>query len=183
MINIKWKKYWGVIPVIVFLVVKIIAALIGGFMDAVLRNVPQMIMSFFGAISIYILVFWTGRILLWQNKENPSLRIRIARKVLSAVYCAAVVVTMGIGMFFSMFSYHPEYVVERNGIRMVANVNSYLQEMVYYYEYKNVVFRGSEQIGWEDYGNGGGDPFQKEQEPVKWLFKDLDGNIIESGGK
>ncbi|MDY5026336.1 MAG: hypothetical protein SPF19_07400 [Oliverpabstia sp.] len=90
---------------------------------------------------------------------------------------------MGIGMLFSMFSYHPEYVVERNGIRMVASVNSYLQEMVYYYEYKNAVFRGSEQIGWEDYGNGGGDPFQQEQEPVRWFFEELDGNTVESGGK
>lgn len=183
MINIKWKKYWGVIPMIIFLAVKMLVILIGGFTDSVLRIVPQMILSCFGVISIYILVFWLDRIFLWHNREHPSLGIRIARKVLSVIYCIMVVGTMGIGMLFSMFSYHPEYVVERNGIRMVASVNSYLQGMVYYYEYKNAVFRGSEQIGWEDYGNGGGDPFQQEQEPVRWFFKDLDGNTIESGGK
>lgn len=183
MINIKWKKYWGVIPMIIFLAVKMLVILIGGFTDSVLRIIPQMILSCFGVISIYILVFWLDRIFLWHNREHPSLGIRIARKVLSVIYCIMVVGTMGIGMLFSMFSYHPEYVVERNGIRMVASVNSYLQEMVYYYEYKNAVFRGSEQIGWEDYGNGGGDPFQQEQEPVRWFFKDLDGNTIESGGK
>ena len=183
MINIKWKKYWGVIPMIIFLAVKMLVILIGGFTDSVLRIIPQMILSCFGVISIYILVFWLGRIFLWHNREHPSLGIRIARKVLSVIYCIMVVGTMGIGMLFSMFSYHPEYVVERNGIRMVASVNSYLQEMVYYYEYKNAVFRGSEQIRWEDYGNGGGDPFQQEQEPVRWFFEELDGNTVESGGK
>lgn len=182
-ISIKWKKYWGVIPMIMFLAVKMLVVLIGGFTDSVLRIIPQMILSCFGVISIYILVFWLGRIFLWRNREQPSLGIRIARKVLSVIYCIMIVGTMGIGILFSMFSYHPEYVVERNGIRMVASVNSYLQEMVYYYEYKNAVFRGSEQIGWEDYGNGGGDPFQQEQEPVRWFFEDLDGNTIESGGK
>ena len=122
MINIKWKKYWGVIPMIIFLAVKMLVILIGGFTDSVLRIIPQMILSCFGVISIYILVFWLDRIFLWHNREHPSLGIRIARKVLSVIYCIMVVGTMGIGMLFSMFSYHPEYVVERNGIRMVASV-------------------------------------------------------------
>lgn len=33
MINIKWKKYWGVIPMIIFLAVKILVILIGGFTE------------------------------------------------------------------------------------------------------------------------------------------------------
>lgn len=70
---------------------------------------------------------------------------------------------MCVGIFISAFMYEPEYVIERDGIRMAANVNSFLQEMVYYYEYKNFLFRGAEQIGWEDYGNGGGDPFEQER--------------------
>lgn len=28
----------------------------------------------------------------------------------------------------------------QNGVRMVASVNSFLQEQVYYYEYKNLIF-------------------------------------------
>lgn len=183
MINKIWKKYWGAIPVIVFMSVKLLVILIGGFTDSVLRIIPQMILSCFGVISIYILVFWLGRIFLWRKREHPSAGIKIVRKVLSVIYCIMVVGTMGIGIIFSAFSYHPEHVVEKNGIRMVASVNSFLQEMVYYYEYKNAVFRGSEQIGWEDYGNGGGDPFQQEQEPVRWFFEELDGNTVESGGK
>ena len=54
MINIKWKKYWGVIPMIIFLAVKMLVILIGGFTDSVLRIIPQMILSCFGVISIYI---------------------------------------------------------------------------------------------------------------------------------
>lgn len=66
---------------------------------------------------------------------------------------------------------------------MVASVYSYLQEMVYYYEYKNIIFQGSEQIGWEDYGNEGGDPFEQGREPKRWFFENMDGNTIESGEK
>lgn len=182
MIDIKWKKYWGVIPIVVFLTGKIIVKLIGAFTDSVLRSVPQMILSCFGVISIYILVFWIGRF-FWRNREQLSTSIRIVQKVLIVIYCVMIVGTVGMGLFFSVFSYHPEYVVERNGIRMVASVDSYLQEIVYYYEYKNAVFRGTVQIGWEDYGNGGGDPFQQEQKPVRWFFEDANGNTIESDEK
>lgn len=85
-----------------------------------------------------------------------------------------VVATMGIGMFISVFKYRPEHIEERNGVRMVASVNSFLQEMVYYYEYRNSLFRGAKEIGWEDYGNGGGNPIQQKREPERWFFEDMD---------
>lgn len=122
MIDIKWKKYWGVIPIVVFLTGKIIVKLIGAFTDSVLRSVPQMILSCFGVISIYILVFWIGRF-FWRNREQLSTSIRIVQKVLIVIYCVMIVGTVGMGLFFRVFSYHPEYVVERNGIRMGLSGN------------------------------------------------------------
>ncbi|MBT9617839.1 hypothetical protein [Mediterraneibacter faecis] len=51
---------------------------------------------------------------------------------------------------------------------MVASVNSFLQEQVYYYEYKNLIFRGSEELGYENYGNGGRDPLEDENRDPRY---------------
>ncbi len=106
------------------------------------------------------------------------------RRLFLAVYCILVCGTIVFGLFISTLMYKPEHVVERNGICMVASVNSFLQEMVYYYEYKNFLFRGAEKIGWEDYGNGGTDPLEQDgREPKRWYFEDAVGNVIESSGE
>ena len=62
----------------------------------------------------------------------------------------------------------PEHIVVQNGVRMVASVNSFLQEQVYYYEYKNLIFRGSEELGYENYGNGGRDPLEDENRDPRY---------------
>ena len=167
LIGKKCKKYWGVIPIIVFLLVRIIVSLIEVSTDSALRSIPQMLLSWFGGISIAILVFWIGRSLFWKNKEQSPRGIRILRTTFCVIYCGGIIVAIGIGFLSSVFFYSPEHIVEQNGTRMVASVHSFLQETVYYYEYKNVLFRGTEQIGWEDYGNGGGDPFQQEKKPIR----------------
>lgn len=110
----KWKKYWGVAPIAIFLLLKILIGIFGGLTDSVLRSIPQMLLSWFGAVSVYILVFWLGRILLWKKMEQDSLHILIFRKVLSILYIVIVVVTMGIGMFISVFKYRPEHIEERS---------------------------------------------------------------------
>lgn len=160
-ISEKCKKFWGAVPILFFLTLKIIISLIEVSTDSVLRSIPQMILSWFGGISIGILIFWTGRSLLWKNKGQVSVFIRILRRLLSILFFAVIGVSSGIGFFVSVFFYSPEHVVVHNGIRMVASVNSFLQETVSYYEYKGILFHGAERIGWEDYGNGGGDPFEQ----------------------
>lgn len=102
----------------------------------------------------------------------------ILKNVFVAIFIFLIIGTMCLGMFISAFRYEPEHIVERNGIRMVASVNSFLQEMVYYYEYKNVLFHGAKQIGWEDYGNGGGDPLVDGTEPNRWFFEGAEGNNV-----
>ena len=167
----KCKKYWGVIPIVVFLPIRMSASLIEIFTDSALRSIPQMLLSWFGGMSIAILVFGIGRSFLWKNKEPIPGGIRILRVIFCVIYCGGIIVAIGIGFLSSVFFYSPEHVVERNGTRMVASVHSFLQEKVYYYEYKNVLFRGTEQIGWEDYGNGGGDPLQQKKEPHRSFFE------------
>ena len=171
LIGEKYKKYWGVIPIVEFLLIRMSVGLVEVSTDSALRNIPQMLLFWFGGISIAILVIWIGRSLLWKNKEPIPGVIRILRAIFRVIYCGGIVVAFGIGILSSVFFYSPEHVVERNGTRMVASVHSFLQETVYYYEYKNVLFRGTEPIGWEDYGNGGGDPFQQKKEPHHSFFE------------
>ena len=76
----------------------------------------------------------------------------------------------------NVFVYHPEHVVEEKWDAYGSSVSSFLQETVTYYDYKNVLFRGREAIGWEDYGNGGGDPFEQGIEPGSSYFRDTDIN-------
>ena len=78
------------------------------------------------------------------------------------------IVVILIGLFISIFTYTPEHSVVQNGVRMVASVNSFLQEQVYYYEYKNLIFRGSEELGYENYGNGGRDPLEDENRDPRY---------------
>lgn len=162
----KWvsecKKYWGLVPMLLFLIIKLLVYVIGVFTDSVLRSIPRLILSWFGGIAIGLLVFWIGRRLLWKDKAPVSVLIGAVRNGLSVIYWAAVAAAIGIGILLSVFHYHPEYVVEQNGIRMVASVNSFLQERVFYYDYKNVIFCGAEPIDWEDHGNGSGDPFKSD---------------------
>lgn len=173
-IDIDWRKYWGVLPIAVFLLVELIVTVIGGATNSELRSTPQMVLATYGVISTLILVFWAGWFLLWRNREQPSIGLRIARAIAGLVYCAIILATFIVGLFVGAFTYAPEHVVEKHGIKMVASVHSSLQETVDYYEYRNALFRGAEKIGWEDYGNGGGDPIENGQEPIREEFYDLD---------
>lgn len=75
-------------------------------------------------------------------------------------------------MDIGSFTYTPEHIVVRNGVRTVACVNSFLQEQVCYYEYKGLLFRGNEELGYEDYRNGGTDPLEDEnREPLCEYFE------------
>lgn len=81
------------------------------------------------------------------------------------------------------FSYDPEHIVTKYGIKMVASVHSFLDEQVEYYEYKNWFFYG-QNLGYEYYGSGGNDPLAQKPkpDPVRFTFYDLDGHVIESKG-
>ncbi|MCI8285490.1 MAG: hypothetical protein HFE90_09565 [Firmicutes bacterium] len=79
-------------------------------------------------------------------------------------------------MFIIEFTQKTENVLTRNEIKMVACGDSFSDERVYYYQYKNSFFYGKE-LGYEYYGSNG----FASGAPVQWIFYDLDGNIIESG--
>lgn len=178
LINKKWTKYWGIIPFAFFLVLQLSVSVIESLTESSLRSVPKMILFWFAILSAFALVFWAGSNLLKWKKIKQFRCFAILKNVFVALFISLIIGTMCLGMFISAFLYEPEHIVERNGTRMVASVNSFLQEMVYYYEYKNVLFHGAKQIGWEDYGNGGGDPLVDGIEPNRWFFEGADENNV-----
>lgn len=179
-----WKKYWGILPIGIVAVLQICISIACELTDSSLRNIPQIIMLWLAMTAVLVFIYWICSLSFRQDGAKKANRNRQVRGVFLIFYSFLICGAIIFGIVASVFKYRPEHVVKRNGIRMVASVHSFLQEKVYYYEYKNVLFHGAEQIGWEDYGNGGGDPLERGgREPNRWYFEDLDGNVIERGEK
>ena len=75
------------------------------------------------------------------------------------------------GLLGFVFSMKPEHVMDRDGTRMVAVVNSFLQVTVGYHVYQNFLIMGKDIVIYEDYGNGGYDPFEegRDAQPLRIL--------------
>lgn len=178
------KRYWGFVP----LCGAVLAGAVLGILQAVtgwtLRTVPREILCVLGAVGIVTFLLWVN-VKLWQmtkKRENKPFWLCIVRNVLHLVSIAGVLV-LGFYFFILMgFAHTPEHVVEKNGIKTVARVNSFLDKNVDYYVYKNSLFYGKS-LGHEWYGSGGSDPLDAEPplEPKSWMFYDLDGNMLDYG--
>ena len=167
------KKYRLFLPFGIYLILQFLTLGVGKITFSVLRSLPQMVLLWLGILSALLLFLGLGKMFCeWGCKRQLHV-FSIVKKiwyVLVGIFSVGVIL---IALFFSVFGYNPEHVVVRNGVRMVASVNSFLQETVSYYEYKNVFFRGSEIIGYEDYGNGGRDPLEDgNREPVHQYFNE-----------
>jgi len=118
------------------------------------------------------------------SRPQEQKRKKVAQKVLSASGIAAVLLGAGVlvifALFWGVFAYGPEHIIEKHGQKMVAYVNSFLEVDVYYYEYKNFLVCGYPRLGEEWYGNGGYDPFtwNSTPEPKTYKFYDTQGNLI-----
>ncbi|MBC8530331.1 hypothetical protein [Gehongia tenuis] len=75
------------------------------------------------------------------------------------------------GLLGLVFSIKPEHVMDRDGARMVAVVNSFLEVTVNYHAYQNFLTMGKDVLIYEDYGNGGYDPFEegRDAQPLRTL--------------
>lgn len=176
------KSFWGCVPFAVFLLCLSLVAIVQAIPDNTLRSLPRNILICFGVGSFGILLLWVNIKFstFCEKADNTILRIISMLAKMLSVFVLAVLVLVSI--FVMGFSYRPEHIVTRNGIKMVASVNSFLDETVYYHQYKNWLFYGK-QLGYEYYGSGGNDPLAQtpERVPVEWCFYDLEGNLIETG--
>lgn len=176
------KFVWGCVPMIFFLLCVVSVAIVQETTGDTLRIVPRNVLLCIGGGSL-------STLLLWGNIKCAAFCRRLGKSVfhiaqiIIRIFSIAIFLLSCFGILFVMaFTYQPEHVVTRNGIKMVASVHSFLDEYVYYYQYKNAFFYG-EELGYEYYGSGGGDPLTRipKPDPVCWMFYDFSGNVIESG--
>lgn len=178
------KRFWGCVSLGVTLLCGVLLYISEKANNYTLRTLPREILCVLGAICIVIFLLWVN-FKLWQitkKRDNKPFWLCIVRNVLHLVSIAGVLV-FGFYFFILMvFAHTPEHVVEKNGIKMVASVNSFLDMNVDYYAYKNPLFYGKN-LGHEWYGSGGGDPLDADPplEPNSWMFYDLDGNMVDYG--
>lgn len=133
----------------------------------------------FGVISVvlFYLILIQGFISLHYKAINKF------QKFMTIIISGIVLVIMLMYTAFAFaFSYNPEHIVEKDGKKMVAYVNSFLHVRVEYYDYLNSIVRRPQVKITEDYGRGGYDPFEKDEMPsIKhYTYYDDNGKVIKS---
>lgn len=114
------------------------------------------------AIGFSMLVTRLG-VSLPDAKWNVANKVFCAAGLMGCVAAAYFLFQMSLLLF--AFSYQPEHIVERDGQKQVAVVDSFLHVNVYYHEYKNFLWMGQDVVDAEYYGRGGYDPFTREPKP------------------
>lgn len=110
---------------------------------------------------------------------------KTSTRVLCKLGIFFIVLSIGIYIFVGFILYaftESEHIVEKDGKKMVASVDSFLQVTVDYYDYVNPFIRGDKIRISEDYGNGGYDPFEQEGTltPKHYIYYDDNGNVSKS---
>lgn len=180
------KRLWG--PAILLLVIggRICLAVCEGLFSVTFRSLPLSTkLVGFLALALILLGWW-----FWADWRESKKEARSFLRSAVGMAAMALVLAVGIGLpavIGLVFGNSPEYVTERNGIRMIARISGFSDTDVTYYEYKNPFFYGPEMIGYEHYDVEGYDPFKnpsvREIQPDIWYFYDPEGNLIEAGGE
>ncbi len=129
---------------------------------------------YFFIATISFIFFIIGIVQTIRNSKKRSTKILI---VCLITLIAIILILLGPVLFFAglfIFSV-PEHVVEKDGQKYVAEVRSFLDVHVYYYDYINPLMRGNKEKIHEYYGEGGYDPFDEERDqytPIYYEYYD-----------
>lgn len=142
--------------------------------NLVLLNKPKVALWWGQSILIIIIIIQTLRII--YNKVKSI----ILKSSIIVVTIIAICTYLFVSVIGSIFLIEPEHIIEKDNKKMVACVNSFLQVRVSYYDYVNLFVRGNKVRLYEDYGEGGYDPFETEEisSPKKCTYYDDNGNVI-----
>lgn len=157
------KKLFIFLPLVLMIILEIISAALENY-GLALRQIPSSVLYFSLIASIVAAMGGCVYFLIKWCKKKKSTASKVTASLVSAFLAVCSLVLMFGSMFVWAFSYQPEHEVTKNGTKMIASVNSFLDVFVYYYEDKGPIFRGSKQIGEEWYGSGGYDPFATDME-------------------
>ena len=116
------------------------------------------------------------------KKKTIKLWIRSISGIGIAIVTTLIIIFVIYGGFVFVFTYEPEHIVEKDGKKMVARVYSFVQVQVNYYDYINLFVRGNKLKINEDYGNGGYDPFKRDEMPSvrSYIYFDDNGKVIKT---
>lgn len=131
---------------------------------------------------IAIIFLIIGLIQTIKNTKKTSVKI-ILICIITFVATIIAVLSPIILLLITSFIGRPEHIVEKNNQKYVAEVRSFLDVNVYYYDYINLFIRGNEEKIHEYYGKGGYDPFDKEHSnsiPYYYEYYDEKGNVIKT---
>lgn len=106
------------------------------------------------------------QIIIFLYKIMHKSNDKTSTRILCKIGILLIVLSIGSYIFIGFVLYaftDPEHIVEKNGKKMVAIVNSFLQVRVGYYDYINPFVRDNKLRIYEDYGNGGYDPFDSKE--------------------
>lgn len=177
-----FKKWWGAFTIVLFVVLEI-ASMNWTNQELALRNGPAMSFLLSNAGALGFSLYW-----LYGKSNEMGKTLKGGAKTLMNFVAAALAVFGIISVAYAVMSFmtvnRPEYVVEKNGMEMIAVVDNTAGVEVTYYEAKEGNFRGMDIIGKEYYGEGMFDPFETEEEEVaeSGIFYDLEGNVTEQWG-
>lgn len=148
-----------------------------------LRNVPTYIFyALLSAVTLFVIVLILYMLYQQAKKRENSRKRRILSGMGMVLIVALTLFSSFVLFIIGVFLHEPEHVIEKDGKSMVASVNSYLQVEVNYFDYVNPLVYSSCRKRWEDYGNGGYDPFEREDMPdvKRYMVFDDSGILIES---
>jgi len=133
---------------------------------------------------ITYLVIFISSILLILGLFQLIFKIkkRAIKVILSTLSIIGLLILSPHVYYFAVFSYHPEHIVTKDDMKLVAYVDGFMDTDVKYYDYKNFLVRDSRLRLYEDYGSGGFDPIQNSQgityNVKSYTWYDNDGNPI-----
>ena len=72
-------------------------------------------------------------------------------------------------IYISLISYTPEYIIIKDGKKMVADVEGFHHTYIYYYEYINILVRKKSTVDIEHYSSGSHNPFKTDINYIELL--------------
>lgn len=176
------RAVWGYLPLILFIICTFCVAIIQKTFNITLRVIPCYLMQIMGMGSFGMFLFWLNRKVdkLMVKSENDKVKSLLG--IMKAFFKPFFLMVLTASLLSIGIFHQPEYDISRYDMKMVACVKSFLDQEVYYYEYINALFYG-EKLGYEYFGSSGSDPMLQipKPQPIRWIFYDVEGNVIDSG--
>lgn len=121
----------------------------------------------------WIYYFSNGIIILGSIIGIYQLILKIKNKIKKNVFIiimtifSSIVICMYI--YISLISYTPEYIIIKDGKKMVADVEGFHHTYIYYYEYINILVRKKSTVAIEHYSSGSHNPFKTDINYIELL--------------